>query len=393
MGPLSVNTLLIANVPLLSLTNMFSALGVTGHFFMKYQALFIILFLATGFAIIFSIEPVSRMIKKWRKGEDVEDVEAAAVRHSFKSPIIALPPPSLGNYSIQAEMAERRARLERDSRYMGYGASWPPRPKQEAHHVAGTFRTPLLLDRHAEPRNAANPTLSAEPYHPLFADPAADTVLRSSDGTLFRVPSAVLRRTASYFAATLPATADAEPAPAASLHACCGAGSRGALGRTGAVARVRDMLGGTAFAEEPLRLYALAVRTGWAEEARGAARATLGLALYDEAHREALARIPARGLMALLGLHRRRRDASTTCSAARTQRGQPCVAGVPGTIFVEMDTRPLGDTVTGFEVEEWSEARACGMLSVRGATVEANLRQDAILREIKACIEGLPDAV
>ncbi|KAJ7661080.1 hypothetical protein B0H17DRAFT_1212365 [Mycena rosella] len=89
-------------------------------FFMKYQALFIILFLAIGFAIIFSIEPVFRMVREWRKGEDVEDVEAASVRDSFKPPTIALPPPSLSNYSIQAEMAEHRAHLERDPRYMGY---------------------------------------------------------------------------------------------------------------------------------------------------------------------------------------------------------------------------------------------------------------------------------
>ncbi|KAJ6511789.1 hypothetical protein DFH09DRAFT_941721 [Mycena vulgaris] len=280
--------------------------------------------------------------------------------------------------------------------------------------------------------------MASATYHPLFSDPAADTVLRSTDGTLFRVPSLTLRRTAGYFAATLPATADTEPAPAAVLARVlcmlCGraspiaepmdwAAAEAALALAahwdapGAVARVRDAVGGAAFQAEPLRLYALAVRAGWAGEARTAARGTLALGLHDEAHRDLLSRVPACDVMALLGLHRRRRDVlDRMLGGGRADSGDPdgvTLAKVDGRcagcgleadnyawrefrarIFVEMDTRPLGDTVTGFAVEEWSEARACWSSKCSGAGCgKAIYDKDAILREIKACIERLPDTV
>ncbi|KAJ7474897.1 hypothetical protein FB451DRAFT_1088540 [Mycena latifolia] len=280
---------------------------------------------------------------------------------------------------------------------------------------------------------AQNCPTPAGPYHPLFSDPAADTVLRSSDGTLFRVPSVTLRRAAGYFAATLPATADAEPASAAVLArvlcALCGrapptdaqldfGSAEAALALAahwdapGAAARVRDAMGGAEFLAEPLRLYAIAAREGWAEEAHRAARGTLALALYDDAYREALGRVPACDLLALLGLHRRRRDELDQMLSGGDADGVSAVevAGRCGAcgrwsdnylwrefrarIYVEMDTRPLGDTVTGFAVDEWSEARACWSAKCEGAECGKPIyNRDAILREIKACIERLPDTV
>ncbi|KAJ7073508.1 hypothetical protein B0H15DRAFT_806696 [Mycena belliarum] len=277
---------------------------------------------------------------------------------------------------------------------------------------------------------------TAPAFHPLFADPAADTVLRSSDGVLFRAPSATLRRAAGYFAATLPATADTEPAPAVTLArvlcALCGvpppptappldlAGAEAMLALAahwdapGAAARVRDSLGGAAFLAEPLRLYALAARAGWVEEAQGAARGTLALALFDDAHREALARVPARDLLALLALHRRRRDVldgmlsgwdaqgvgaalvSGRCGAcgARTEKYDHVWREFRARIFHEMDVRPLGDTVTGFAGEEWNQARACWSAKCGGAECGKLLYdKDAILQQIKGCIERLPDTV
>jgi hypothetical protein len=169
-------------------------------------------------------------------------------------------------------------------------------------------------------------------YHPLFNDPAADTVLRSTEGTLFRVPAFVLRRTAGYFVATLPDTAAAEPIPLEEpaallervLSILCGLPPPDAAldfptaeavlalaerwAAPGVAARVRDAITGPAFLKEPLRLYVIAVRAGWKEEARLASRSTLVLGLYDEAHEELLRRLPTPDLMALLGLHRRRRD-------------------------------------------------------------------------------------
>ncbi|KAJ7727998.1 hypothetical protein DFH07DRAFT_945809 [Mycena maculata] len=277
---------------------------------------------------------------------------------------------------------------------------------------------------------------SAPAYHPLFSDPAADTVLQSIEGTLFRVPRFVLRSTAGYFFATLSAAADAQVVPLPDhdsevvcvLCMLCGLAPPAPLAdwgaaedalalaerwdAPGAVARVRDALTGPAFLAEPLRLYAHAVRFGWEEEARVAARATLALSLYDDAHRTVLARVPPRNLLALLGLHRRRRDAldrmlsgevpEGVTSAALGGRCAACGLDTDNyawrefraRIFAEMDRRPLGDSVTGFAVEEWREALACWNSKCGGSGCgQPSYDRDSILRQIKACIDKLPDAV
>ncbi|KAJ7207330.1 hypothetical protein B0H12DRAFT_1034523, partial [Mycena haematopus] len=280
---------------------------------------------------------------------------------------------------------------------------------------------------------AAEISATTAVYHPLFSDPAADTILRSTEGTLFRVPAFVLRRTAGYFAATLPAIADAEQVPldepaaflAQILSLLCGLPppddapldfdrAEAILGLAerwdapGAAARVRDAITGPVFLAEPLRLYVVAVRAGWEDEARIASRATLVLSLYDEVHNELLRRLPTRDLMALLGLHRRRRD--TLDTLLRTDVNLAAVSGCCAVcglqvdnylwreyrarIFTEMDTRALGDTVIGAGVDEWREALACWNAKCAGAGCsKAIYDRDTILPGIKACIDQLPDTV
>ncbi|KAF7369873.1 hypothetical protein MSAN_00616400 [Mycena sanguinolenta] len=254
-------------------------------------------------------------------------------------------------------------------------------------------------------------------YHPLFSDPAADTTLRSTEGTLFRVPAFVLRRTTGYFAATLPAIADTEHVPldepaallAQTLSLLCGLPPPDAaldfdraeaiLGLAerwdapGAAARVRDAITGPVFLAEPLRMYVVAVRAGWKDEARIASRGTLVLSLYDEVHDELLRRLPTQDLMALLGLHRRRRD--TLDGLLKTNVNMAAVSWeYRARIFAEMDIRALGDTVTGSAVDEWREALACWSAKCAGAGCgKAIYDRDTILPEIKACIDQLPDTV
>ncbi|KAF7355946.1 hypothetical protein MVEN_00923800 [Mycena venus] len=265
-------------------------------------------------------------------------------------------------------------------------------------------------------------------YHPLFSDPAADTNLRSTEGTLFRVPAFVLRRTAGYFAATLPATADAEPVPldepaallARMLSMLCGlpppdppldfdaAEAILALAERwdapGAAARVRDMITGPVFLAEPPAPVRRCLRI--------ASRGTLTLFLYDEIHNELLRRLPTRDLMALLGLHRRRRDTLDRMLSGENAEGinPAAVAGrctvcelqvdnylwreYRARIFAEMDTRPMGDTVIGSAVDEWREALACWSAKCTGPECGKLIYdKDVILPEIKACIDKLPDTV
>ncbi|KAJ7034473.1 hypothetical protein C8F04DRAFT_1101983 [Mycena alexandri] len=279
---------------------------------------------------------------------------------------------------------------------------------------------------------------SVPSYHPLFNDPVADTVVLSREATLFRVPSFVLRRTTGYFAATLPVTltATAEPVPldepaallARIFSILCGLPPPGpeldfptaeavlALAERwsapGVTARMRDAITGPAFLAEPLRLYAVAARAGWAEEARLASRGTLALGLYDEKHEEGLRRLRTPDLLALLALHRRRRDIldrmlsgeDTEGVNAAAVSGRCAVCGLQtenyawreyrARIFVEMDTRALGDTVTGSAVDDWREALACWSTKCAGAECGKVLyERETILPQIKACIDKLPKTV
>ncbi|KAJ7103942.1 hypothetical protein C8R44DRAFT_945432 [Mycena epipterygia] len=282
--------------------------------------------------------------------------------------------------------------------------------------------------------------IPSEAYHPLFSDPAADTVLRSADGILFRVPSFILRRTTGYFTATLPASTNAEaheepecsstlarilcilcglPSPIEDLDFDAAESTLALASRwdaPGVTARLRDAISGPAFLRAPLRLYALTARAGWADEAQAAARGTLGLGLYEAVHSEELKRVPSRDLLALLALHRRRRDVldrilsgekgegegvrilmgavSGRCKACGLEADNWAWREFRARIFAEMDTRPLGDTVTGFGVDEWREAAACWSAKCAGAGCGKGIYdRETILREIKVCIETLPDTV
>ncbi|KAJ7172923.1 hypothetical protein C8R43DRAFT_1230982 [Mycena crocata] len=277
-------------------------------------------------------------------------------------------------------------------------------------------------------------------YHPLFADPEANTVLRSCpDGTLFRVPAFALRRTSEYFAATLPVTQPTlaepldEPPPAAILTyvlcLLCGLPPPSPLAdfdtaeaalalaagwsAPGATARVRDALTAPAFLDsDPLRLYVLASRAGWADEAALAARGTLTLSLYDDAHEGLLKRLRAVDLLRLFALHRRRRDAldrmlSGTdpegvnpaavcgrCAACGVEADNWMWRELRARIFAEMDTRALGDTVLGFAADEWREAVACWGAKCAGTGCgKALYDRDTIMSQIKQCIDRLPDVV
>ncbi|KAJ7181239.1 hypothetical protein C8R46DRAFT_1187395 [Mycena filopes] len=279
-------------------------------------------------------------------------------------------------------------------------------------------------------------------YHPQFNNSGADTTLRSTENTLFRVPAFVLRRTTGYFAATLSPSASntptnnepiplAEPAPllARALSILCGLPPEDAAldfptaeallalaDRWSAPAlatHVRSALTTPPFLAEPLRMYALAARAGWHDEARLASSRTLALRLYDDdAHDALLRRMPTPDLLALLALHRRRRDAlnrmlsgedaegvkpaavSGCCAACGLQADNYVWREYRARIFVEMDTRALGDTILGSAVDEWREAHACWGAKCAGAECGTALyERETILPQIKACIDKLPKTV
>lgn len=174
------------------------------------------------------------------------------------------------------------------------------------------------------------------------------------------------------------------------------------------------------FMKHPIKLYGLAMKMGWEEEARVASKQTLKLHLYDEENQKDLVRISSKAVLKLLALHRTRRDRfkemvdtkecfrggnSVTISDEKEGRVRCNFCGIgqvghhpwrelKARMFVEMDERPLGDTLTGLEMEDWPEAVDCW-----GATCSNELCHEPLydklttLRCIKECVDSLLDTI
>ncbi|KAK0491731.1 hypothetical protein EDD18DRAFT_1186100, partial [Armillaria luteobubalina] len=172
----------------------------------------------------------------------------------------------------------------------------------------------------------------AAAYHLTFNSPDADAILSSLDGTLYRLPSSVLRRTTTFFASpSFTFEPNSKPIPIHEhdpvlerlLQILSGLAIppwrtfddledvlslAGTWDARGAVDVVHASITAPMFLREPLRVYTIATRFGWDEEAELASKHTLELSLYEEQHQEALRRIPTRALVKLFKFHRKRWD-------------------------------------------------------------------------------------
>jgi hypothetical protein len=125
--------------------------------------------------------------------------------------------------------------------------------------------------------------------------------------------------------------------------------------------------------DNPLRLYAIACRFGWEAEAQYASTETLTLDLHAEPHRAALQNLSTTALLDLFQLHRDRREGLRTrlddppfvgggtavCIACGSQIDYHTWRELKYKIILEMDVRPLGDSVVSTGLLEWDEAKAC----------------------------------
>ncbi|KIM91278.1 hypothetical protein PILCRDRAFT_810530 [Piloderma croceum F 1598] len=203
-------------------------------------------------------------------------------------------------------------------------------------------------------KNSSEATLNRTHAFPVMMDPAtrrtydvaftekdANIVLQSSDGIFFRMSSFTLRTTSGFFRAmmTLPPLGDISSA----VHrddeitleeesVVVGRLLRMISGfetpKWKSFDEVEDLLAAaykyempgplaaarTAFmwpfaAEQPLRLYAVAARYGWEEEAKLASKHSLTFSIHDKKHDSVLERVPSAWLLRLFRLHRERREA------------------------------------------------------------------------------------
>ncbi|KAG6883547.1 hypothetical protein C0993_005549 [Termitomyces sp. T159_Od127] len=260
-------------------------------------------------------------------------------------------------------------------------------------------------------------------FHPEFSLPDADVILRSTEGTLYRIHSYTLCTTSGFFNTMFslpqpprckeiqdqnrsgPVCGNDEPEEIPIyesdfvlerlLPLLCSIPipsweSFDDVDRVltaaekwdtpGPIASIRAALTCPQFlASDPLRLYVLAKHFEWKEEAKLAATQTLILDLNDPIHAPTLERLSSRDLLPLLNLHRKRRDMfkklldSPERFAAGNSFSYHCTrCGVTqldnytwrefkNAMFAEFDRRPLGDTL-GVNVglsADWPEAKAC----------------------------------
>ncbi|KAF9524543.1 hypothetical protein CPB83DRAFT_742854, partial [Crepidotus variabilis] len=279
-------------------------------------------------------------------------------------------------------------------------------------------------------------------YHPRFNSPEADIILISSEETAYRVHSFTLRNTCGYFrnlfshgqagpvsaptfSGSSVATMPESDAPLSQVLALlCGLSYTPSTSideldealslaerweAPGPISIIRNCITSPIFlTEQPLRLYAVATKFGWDEEAKLASTETLTLDLYQDAYKEDLAKISPRALMKLLRLHRKRREglkafldsadnfelgnlARCPCPGCETELDNHTWRELKWRMVFEMDKRALGDSLYGLDMEEWPEATACWSATCSKADcARMNYDKTHTLRKIKNCIDNLP---
>jgi hypothetical protein len=291
--------------------------------------------------------------------------------------------------------------------------------------------------------NNPDPTTILEPnaahsYDSYFSSMDADFVLRSSDGTLFRIPTYTLRTTSGFFRTMLmlPQRNNIDdfipldeprdvvgpllkmisgmemPKWESVDELQCVLEAADKYEMAGPIATIRYILTSPRFlSEEPLRLYAIATRFDWHEEVKLAAERTLTLSICDAKHTPLLEQIPSKPLLKLLEFHRKRRDEFRRLinDPARFSTGNPdpkhcetvncgllvdnspwrCLKSV---MIFEMDMRPLGDTLLGTILNERPEATACWSAKCRGCD-KLTYNRTLTLRGIQQCLDPLQASI
>ncbi|GJE92261.1 hypothetical protein PsYK624_084150 [Phanerochaete sordida] len=270
-------------------------------------------------------------------------------------------------------------------------------------------------------------------FHELFNAPGADTVLGSRDQVLFRVHSFTLKTTSGWFRDmfSLPQKeptgehrvdlfVDEDAATLEALLRCvCGLAIpalesydviEGLLyaaekyDMPGPLSIVRALVSTPPLLADPLRLFVLACRYGWDDVAQLAAARTLALDLHDARHLPQLLKLSSLPLLGLQAMHRARRDAlaerlndapfvgegtDSTCSHCGSSVDYHTWRELKHRIVMEMDVRPLGDTVVDPGLSDWPEAQRCWAARCGNCTRVLYDKKET-LRVIRSRIDELP---
>ncbi|KAF8627024.1 hypothetical protein AX15_004604 [Amanita polypyramis BW_CC] len=273
----------------------------------------------------------------------------------------------------------------------------------------------------------ASPLLPAvSQCHPLFSSPHADTVLCSQDGTLYRLPSFLLRESCGHFHQILSHDQLDVPIPVPESDRilerflCMISGLEVPVWKSfdefegvlalaeaweapGPMSFLRSSVTSPLFLQDPIRLYGLTSRLQWDEEKKIASMFTLPLPILDEGYLAQLQRLPSKELLDLLLLRRARKDQFRNlidvegsfdfCPRCATEINDRTWRVLKLRMVLELDKWPLGDTLMEL-LDESPEALDCW--NARCATMGCGrLNYDKVdkLREIRTCLEQLPSTV
>lgn len=273
-------------------------------------------------------------------------------------------------------------------------------------------------------------------YHPLFSSPDGDVVLKTKDGVQFRVHSYTLKTTSGWFRSmfSLPQASECsipdvhfvdEDAHTLEsiLRMACGLPilrldsfdvvdtllfAIEKYDMPGPLSIIRMLVMLPPLIDEPFRLYAAATRFGWDVEAKFASTQTLAYNIHDELHRSALQRLNSESILDLFELHHCRREVlrqrlddppfvsggTSRCVACSSVIDYHTWRELKYKIILEMDVRPLGDTVTNYGLLEWPEAIACWNAKCpNGGCDRALYDKGETLRVINDCVDALPKSI
>lgn len=275
-------------------------------------------------------------------------------------------------------------------------------------------------------------------FHSLFSSPDADVILGASDHTLFRVHSWTLKTTSGWFRSlfSMPRLNPVADHPeiinldedsytlGSLLRMICGLPinpltsyddvdallfAAEKYDMPGPISLIRILVMTPPLLDQPLRLYAAASRFGWEEEAKHASTQSLALNLYASEYQPILRKIGTNAVLDLIHLHRERRE-----GLRRRLNEPPFVTGITVAhcprcrrtidhhtwrelkykVVLEMDVRPLGDTVLNVGLVDWPEAQACWDAKCPNDECACVLYDKGeTLRLIRECINGLANAV
>ncbi|KAI0812543.1 hypothetical protein BC629DRAFT_1280729 [Irpex lacteus] len=278
--------------------------------------------------------------------------------------------------------------------------------------------------------------------HPSFDSPEADVVLQSHDGVLFRIHSYTLKTTSGWFKSmfSLPqsggeaSSSNATSSPAtlyldedsavleALLRCICGLPippldsydtiepflyAAEKYDMPGPLSIVRALVMTPTMLEDPLRLFVMACRYGWSDVAQLAATKTLTLNIFDPSLRPTLKKLTTLPLLSLIDLHRGRRDSlnvslneapfvgdhgPSTCSHCGSPVDYHTWRELRHTIVMEMDKRPLGDTICEANLLEWPQARNCWEAKCPACSRVLYDKKETLIA-IRSCIDRLPTTI